>query len=114
VALKLLSSPPPGKVQVPEEREVGPDKISSTWELSMYIRYLVISVLFIFFAATVQGCSKEMIGGAAVGAAGVGAAYEYQNKKQMDRLEEDFKAGNISKEEYLKRKEDIKSGSIIY
>jgi len=55
-----------------------------------------------------------MIGGAAVGAAGVGAAYEYQNKKQMDRLEEDFKAGNISKEEYLKRKEDIKSGSIIY
>ena len=36
----------------------------------MYIRYLVISVLFIFFAATVQGCSKEMIGGAAVGAAG--------------------------------------------
>ncbi len=55
-----------------------------------------------------------MIGGAAIGAAGVGAAYEYQNKKQMDRLEEDFKAGNITKEEYLKRKEDIKSGSIIY
>lgn len=77
-------------------------------------RYIVLSILVMFAVATIQGCSKEMIGGAAVGAAGVGAAYEYQNKKQMDRLEEDFKAGNITKEEYLKRKEDIKSGSIIY
>lgn len=80
----------------------------------MFIRYLVTILLTIFVGATAQGCSKEIIGGAAVGAAGVGAAYEYQNKKQMDRLEEDFKAGNITKEEYLKRKEDIKSGSIIY
>lgn len=80
----------------------------------MVIRYLALSALIMFAAATIQGCSKEMIGGAAAGAAGVGAAYEYQNKKQMDRLEEDFKAGNITKEEYLKRKEDIKSGSIIY
>ena len=80
----------------------------------MIPRYLVIIFLACFSLSTLQGCSKEMIGGAAVGAAGVGAAYEYQNKKQMDRLEEDFKAGNITKEEYLKRKEDIKSGSIIY
>ena len=80
----------------------------------MIARYMVLSILIMFAVATSQGCSKEMIGGAAVGAAGVGAAYEYQNKKQMDRLEEDFKAGNITKEEYLKRKEDIKSGSIIY
>jgi hypothetical protein len=80
----------------------------------MSIRHLVLFVSLIFLAATMQGCSKEMLGGAAVGAAGVGAAYEYQNKRQMDRLEEDFKAGNITKEEYLKRKEDIKSGSIIY
>ena len=80
----------------------------------MSVRHLVFFVSIIFLVTTMQGCSKEMIGGAAVGAAGVGAAYEYQNKKQMDRLEEDFKAGNITKEEYLKRKEDIKSGSIIY
>ena len=80
----------------------------------MSVRYLVFFVSLIFLATAIQGCSKEMIGGAAAGAAGVGAAYEYQNKKQMDRLEEDFKAGTITKEEYLKRKEDIKSGSIIY
>ena len=80
----------------------------------MISRYFALVVVALFSTALLQGCSKEMIGGAAVGAAGVGAAYEYQNKKQMDRLEEDFKAGNITKEEYLKRKEDIKSGSIIY
>ena len=80
----------------------------------MISRYLSVVFIALFATALLQGCSKEMVGGAAIGAAGVGAAYEYQNKKQMDRLEEDFKAGNISKEEYLKRKEDIKSGSIIY
>lgn len=80
----------------------------------MIRRYLSVVIIALFSTALLQGCSKEMVGGAAIGAAGVGAAYEYQNKKQMDRLEEDFKAGKISKEEYLKRKEDIKSGSIIY
>jgi hypothetical protein len=80
----------------------------------MFVKHFVLFVSAIFVITSMQGCSKEVIGGAAVGAAGVGAAYEYQNKKQMDRLEEDFKAGTITKEEYLKRKEDIKSGSIIY
>ena len=80
----------------------------------MISKYSAVVVIALFSIALLQGCSKEMIGGAAVGAAGVGAAYEYQNKKQMDRLEEDFKAGRITKEEYLKRKEDIKNGSIIY
>ena len=80
----------------------------------MLSKNLAVVVIALFSIALLQGCSKEMIGGAAVGAAGVGAAYEYQNKKQMDRLEEDFKAGRINKEEYLKRKEDIKNGSLIY
>jgi len=75
------------------------------------------TVLFVTAAiclATASGCSRDMLGGAALGAAGAGAAYEYQNKRQMDRLEADFKAGRISKEEYYQRKEDIKRGSIIY
>ena len=60
------------------------------------------------------GCSKDLVGGAVLGGDGVGAAYEYQNKRQMDMLEEDFKSGRIDKEEYLKRKEQISKGSIIY
>lgn len=44
----------------------------------------------------------------------VGAAYEYQNKRQMDMLEEDFRTGRINKEEYLKSKDQNSKGSIIY
>jgi len=58
------------------------------------------------------GCA--FLTGAAVGAAGTGAAYEYNTKKQLDRLEEDYKAGNISREEYEARKKQIQAGSIIY
>lgn len=60
------------------------------------------------------GCSSDFVGGAAVGAVGAGAGYEYQKHRQMKRLEDDFKAGRISKEEYLKRKDQISQGSLIY
>lgn len=60
------------------------------------------------------GCSSDFVGGAAVGAVGAGAGYEYQKHRQMKRLEQDFKDGRISKEEYLKRKDQISQGSLIY
>ena len=52
--------------------------------------------------------------GAATGTLATGAGYEYQAKKQMDKLDEDFKDERISRDEYLKRKQQIESGSIIY
>jgi hypothetical protein len=61
-----------------------------------------------------SGCYPEFWGGAATGALGAGAAYEYQSKRQMDRLEDDFKAGRISREEYEDRKRQIERGSILY
>jgi len=72
--------------------------------------------LFLIFIITfhASGCSRGVVGGAALGAAGAGAAYEYQNKKQLDQLENDFEAGRIDKQEYQKRKKDIQSGSLIY
>ena len=76
--------------------------------------FVVFVLAALFFTNLITGCSRGMLGGAAVGAAGAGAAYEYQNKKQMDRLEEDYKAGNIDKNEYFRRKQDIESGSILY
>jgi hypothetical protein len=60
------------------------------------------------------GCSPEFWGGAAVGALGAGGGYEYQAKRQMDRLEDDRKAGRISREEYQDRKQQIERGSLIY
>ena len=58
------------------------------------------------------GCA--FLGGAAVGAAGTGAAYEYSNKRQMDKLEDDYRNDRISRQEYEDRKRQIQQGSIIY
>jgi len=66
-------------------------------------------MMVIMFAG---GCA--FLGGAAVGAAGTAGAYEYSSKNQLDKLEEDYKAGNITKEEYESRKKQIEEGSIIY
>jgi len=49
-----------------------------------------------------MGC--EFIGGAAVGALGTGAAYEYNAHSQMQKLEEDYKGERISRKEYDTRK----------
>lgn len=71
----------------------------------------IVLIMVLSFAGV--GCTR-FLGGAAVGAAGAGAAYEYQKHKQMEQLEKDFKAGRIGKEEYLRRKEQISQGSLIY
>jgi len=59
-----------------------------------------------------MGC--EFIGGAAVGALGTGAAYEYNAHSQMQKLEEDYKGERISRKEYDTRKAQIEKGSILY
>jgi hypothetical protein len=61
---------------------------------------------------TQWGC--EFIGGAAVGALGAGVGYEFNAKRQMDKLEEDFKNERISRREYEDRKRQIEAGSIVY
>jgi len=58
------------------------------------------------------GC--EFIGGAVVGAGATGAGYEYQAHRQMQQLEEDYKAERISRREYEERKKQIEAGSLIY
>lgn len=73
--------------------------------------FVLIMILPLLFLSS---CSRETIGGAAVGAGAAGAAYEYQNKRAIDALEEDYKAGRITQEEYLRRKEEIKSKSLVY
>ncbi|HEV8343243.1 MAG TPA: hypothetical protein VGR30_12805 [Candidatus Binatia bacterium] len=60
------------------------------------------------------GCSGQFWGGAAAGALGAGAGYEIQSKRQMDRLEDDYKSGKIDRREYESRKQQIEKGSIIY
>jgi hypothetical protein len=70
-------------------------------------------LLALLLASTTQwGC--EFLGGAAVGALATGAGYEVNAKRQMDRLEEDYRSERISRREYEERKRQIEAGSIIY
>lgn len=68
--------------------------------------------LLIFIGLSQAGC--QFIGGAATGALATGAGYEIQAKRQMDRLEEDFRNERISRREYESRKKQIEAGSILY
>jgi len=72
----------------------------------------ILATLLLLVAVIQSGCA--FLGGAATGALATGAGYEYNAKRQMDRLEEDRRSGRISREEYLDRKQQIERGSIIY
>lgn len=71
-------------------------------------------VLVMMIALGQWGCSGAFWGGTAAGAAGGVAAYEFSAYRQMNQLEEDFKAERISRAEYESRKKQIESGSILY
>ena len=69
-------------------------------------------VVILLAGLTQSGC--QFLGGAATGALATGAGYEIQAKRQMDKLEDDYKSHRISREEYENRKRQIESGSIVY
>jgi hypothetical protein len=70
-------------------------------------------LVFVFLMALGQsGCA--FVGGAAAGALGTSAGYEYNAYSKMNQLEEDYKNEKISRAEYESRKEQIEKGSILY
>lgn len=58
------------------------------------------------------GC--EFVAGTATGALATGAGYEINAKRQMDRLEEDYRRERIGRREYERRRSQLERGSIIY
>jgi hypothetical protein len=72
-------------------------------------KYVAILMLLSF---SQWGC--EFLGGAAVGSLATGAGYEINAKRQMDKLEDDYKHERISRREYEERKRQIEAGSIVY
>ena len=82
---------------------------SQITEVAMKNLMLVLTIMMSFGQ---WGCM--FLGGAAVGAAGTGAAYEYSAHEQMEKLEADYKAEKISRAEYEARKKQIEAGSILY
>jgi hypothetical protein len=71
-----------------------------------------IMLLLLLASFTQWGC--EFLGGAAVGGLATGAGYEINAKRQMDRLEDDYRNERISRREYESRKAQIERGSIFY
>ncbi len=71
-------------------------------------------VLVLMMGLGQWGCSGAFWGGTATGALGAGAAYEFSAYRQMNQLEEDYKAERISRAEYESRKKQIEAGSILY
>jgi hypothetical protein len=66
--------------------------------------------------ASMSGCATRggSAAGGALGGAAVGVgAYEYGAHRQMQQLEDDYKAGRVNKEEYEIRKNQIEKGSLL-
>jgi hypothetical protein len=70
--------------------------------------------LWLIMLASITQWGCEFLGGAAVGGLATGAGYEINNNRQLDRLEDDFRRGRMSREEYNDRRRQIERGSVIY
>jgi hypothetical protein len=68
--------------------------------------------LLLLGSVSLGGC--EFAAGAATGALATGAGYEINAKRQMDRIEDDYRRERISRREYERRRNQIERGSIIY
>jgi hypothetical protein len=71
-----------------------------------------IATLLLVGSLGLGGC--EFVAGAATGALATGAGYEINSKRQMDRLEDDYRRERISRREYQARRGQLERGSIIY
>ncbi len=71
-----------------------------------------LAILLLLGGLALAGC--EFVAGAATGALATGAGYEINAKRQMDRLDDDYRRERISRREYERRRGQIERGSIIY
>ena len=71
-----------------------------------------LAILLLLGSLALAGC--EFIAGAATGALATGAGYEINAKRQMDRLDDDYRRERISRREYDRRRSQIERGSVVY
>ena len=69
-------------------------------------------ILLLLGSLGLAGC--EFVAGAATGALATGAGYEINAKRQMDRLDDDYRHERISRRDYERRRNQIERGSIVY
>jgi predicted small secreted protein len=71
-----------------------------------------LTLLLLLGSLSLAGC--EFAAGAATGVLATGAGYEINAKRQMDRLDDDYRRERISRREYERRRSQIERGSIVY
>jgi hypothetical protein len=71
-----------------------------------------LAAILLMGSLALGGC--EFAAGAATGVLATGAGYEINAKRQMDRLEDDYRSERISRREYERRKDQLERGSILY
>jgi hypothetical protein len=71
-----------------------------------------LAILLLLGSLGLAGC--EFVAGAATGALATGAGYEINAKRQMDRLDDDYRSERMSRREYERRRSQIERGSVVY
>jgi hypothetical protein len=71
-----------------------------------------LATMLLLGSLALGGC--EFVAGAATGALATGAGYEINAKRQMDRLENDYRDERMGRREYEARRRQIERGSLIY
>lgn len=74
------------------------------------MRYIKLMSL-LMAGACLTGCAALWAG---AGAGAAGAAYEGKNKHDLEKLEDSYKDGGISQDEYLRRRDEIEDRSLVY
>lgn len=73
------------------------------------MKNLAVAIACLVLLTGLTSCSPVGSGllGGVLGAGAAGGGYEYNLKRQKDRVEDDFKAGKIDQREYEIRKDQI-------
>ena len=87
----------------------------ASYKLMGIMKNLFFLFTCLVLVVTVAGCSSVGGGllGGVLGAGVAGGGYEYNLKRQKDRVEEEFKAGKIDQKEYEIRKDQIVRDSLL-
>lgn len=73
----------------------------------------IMGVLMLCSALLLTGCSPWFWGGTATGVGVTGGGYEINAKKEMNRIDDEYKSGKITKEEYEIRKDQIRRMAVF-
>jgi cytochrome c-type biogenesis protein CcmH/NrfG len=78
------------------------------------MRQIINMAALMLAISALAACTNSFYGGAAAGAGAAGVTYEVYNKRQLDQLERDYERGDISAEEYERRRREVEDRSLVY